>query len=93
MRELTDSQPEGNLFAQLAADAPKSCRLYRLIYGEPLRTRRCHFHMGRWSGCSTEPCPVEGNATASSSMTSGRRPTDDVEQCHLLERGRSRRHA
>ena|SRR5258705_9447945 len=68
MRDWADSQPEGSFLALLSADAPKSCLLFRLIYaGERLRTHPCPIHKGRWSGCSTEPCPAgcssEGNVT------------------------------
>jgi hypothetical protein len=38
--------------------APKSNVLGRLLYGdEPLRTRECPEHEGRWSGCHMEACP------------------------------------
>jgi hypothetical protein len=39
----------------------KSCLLSRLIYaGEPLRTRPCPIHRGRWSGCF-KVCPAGCN--------------------------------
>jgi hypothetical protein len=41
-----------------AVAVEKSCLLARLIYcGEPLRTRRCPLHQGRWSGIGLDPCP------------------------------------
>ena len=40
-------------------DVSKSCLLARMIYaGEPLRTRPCPIHRGKWSGCPPEPCPA-----------------------------------
>jgi len=42
-------------------DIRKSCLLSRLIYaGEPLRTRPCPIHKGRWSGCF-DVCPAGCN--------------------------------
>lgn len=43
---------------QYSIDLAKSCLLDRLIYAqEPLRTRPCPQHKGRWSGCAMKQCP------------------------------------
>lgn len=46
------------MLGAIRRDITKSNLLARLIYGgQPLRTRPCPLHKGRWSGCHPEPCP------------------------------------
>jgi len=61
LREWSSGQVAGGSeqVQELCIAVEKSCLLYRLLYArEPLRTRPCPIHRGRWSGSTPDECPA-----------------------------------